>query len=246
MPKIRLDQHLVAQGLAESRAKAQALIKAGLVFQANEKLHKASLWIDDAATITVQGDIHPYVSRAGMKLAHALEYFALDVSGCIALDVGASTGGFTDVLLQAGAYKVFAVDVGYDQIDSALRHDPRVVVLEKTNARDLTSVQIIEAPDIVVCDASFISLKKILPACLSLTKADARLIALIKPQFEAGKAEVSRGKGIIRDAKIHTQVCDDIAQWITTIGWKVHGVEKSPITGSKGNVEFLLYAMKGN
>lgn len=245
MTKIRLDQYLVELGLAQSRTKAQALIMAGQVYRGEIKLDKAGLQIADDAEIIVRGAEHPYVSRGGMKLAHAIEHFALDVTGLVAIDVGASTGGFTDLLLRGGASKVYAVDVGHGQLDAKLRSDARVVVMEKTNARDLTAEMIPDVLDMVVCDASFISLTKVLPAALTLTKPVAQLVTLIKPQFEVGKIEVSRGKGVIRDEKLHQQVCDEISQWIATLGWNIQGIEKSPITGPKGNVEFLLYARKG-
>lgn len=241
--KTRLDLALVERGLAETRSKAQALIMAGLVYRGEVKLDKAGLEIADDVEVTVRGKEHPWVSRGGMKLAKALEHFTLDVRGVVAMDVGASTGGFTDVLLANGAAKVYAVDVGHGQLDQKLRSDARVVVMEETNARHLTA-DMAEPLDLIVCDASFISLKKVLPAALALTKNKATLVTLIKPQFEVGKAEVSRGKGVIRDAALHQQVCDDISAWLNDIGWKVHGITESPITGPKGNKEFLLYASK--
>ena len=245
MAKLRLDLLLVAQGLAESRTKAQALIMAGLVYHGEQKLDKAGAEFPEDYEITVRGKEHPWVSRGGMKLAHAIEHFKLEVNGAIAMDVGSSTGGFTDVLLTNGAAKVYAVDVGHGQLDVKLRGDARVVVMEETNARHLTAELVPDALDLVVCDASFISLKKVLPAALALTKPHAQLVTLIKPQFEVGKVEVSRGKGVIRDAKLHQQVCDDIAAWVAELGWQVVGITTSPITGPKGNVEFLLYARKG-
>ncbi|MES2985074.1 MAG: TlyA family RNA methyltransferase [Pseudomonadota bacterium] len=246
MAKIRLDQLLVAQGLVESRTKAQALIMAGLVFHGEQKLDKAGAVFPEEIELTVRGREHPWVSRGGVKLAHALTHFAMDVTGVVAMDVGASTGGFTDVLLTHGAAKVYAVDVGHGQLDVKLRNDPRVVVMEKTNARDVTAASVSEPLDLIVCDASFISLKKVLPAALALTAPTARLVTLIKPQFEVGKIEVSRGKGVIRDAALHAQVCADITDWVGGLGWKVEGIATSPITGPKGNVEFLLYATKGH
>ncbi len=245
MKKQRLDLLLVARGLAESRTKAQALIMAGLVYCGEQKLDKAGAEFAEDLEITVRGREHPWVSRGGMKLAKAIEHFKIDVSGAIAMDVGASTGGFTDVLLTHGAAKIYAVDVGHGQLDVKLRHDARVVVMENTNARHLTAEMIGEPLDIIVCDASFISLKKVLPAALTLAKPGAQLITLIKPQFEVGKAEVSRGKGVIRDPMLHQQVCDDISVWVAGEGWRVIGITPSPITGPKGNVEFLLYAKKG-
>ena len=244
MAKTRLDLLLVEQGLAESRTRAQALIMAGLVYHGEQKLDKAGAVFPEDIELTVRGKEHPWVSRGGMKLVHALEHFALDVSGVVAMDVGSSTGGFTDVLLTNGAAKVYAVDVGTGQLDPKIRHDARVVVMEQTNARHLTAEMIGEPLDLVVCDASFISMKKVLPAALGLTKNQAKLVTLIKPQFEVGKAEVSRGKGVIRDPQLHRQVCDDIAAWLTESGWAVGGITPSPITGPKGNVEFLLYAVK--
>lgn len=244
MAKTRLDLLLVEQGLAESRTKAQALIMAGLVYHGEQKLDKAGAEFAEDIELTVRGKEHPWVSRGGMKLAKALEAFSIDVTGAVAMDVGASTGGFTDVLLSHGAAKVYAVDVGHGQLDAKLRQDARVVVLERTNARHLTP-EMAEPLDLVVCDASFISLKKVLPAALALTKPQARLVTLIKPQFEVGKAEVSRGKGVIRDAALHAQVCEDIKTWVSGEGWQVQGIATSPITGPKGNVEFLLYAVKG-
>ena len=245
MKKQRLDLLLVDQGLAESRTKAQALIMAGLVYHGEQKLDKAGAEFPDDYEINVRGKEHPWVSRGGMKLMQAIEEFKLDVMGLVAMDVGSSTGGFTDVLLTHGAAKVFAVDVGHGQLDVKLRNDPRVVVMEETNARYLTPEMIGESLDLIVCDASFISLTKVLPAALALAKPQAQLVTLIKPQFEVGKAEVSRGKGVIRDAGLHQQVCEAIAAWVADLGWQVMGITKSPITGPKGNVEFLLYAKKG-
>ncbi len=244
MPKLRLDLLLVARGLAESRTRAQGLIMAGLVYHGAQKLDKAGAEFADDIEVSVRGREHPWVSRGGMKLAHAMEEFKLDVNGAVAMDVGSSTGGFTDVLLTNGAAKVYAVDVGHGQLDVKLRNDSRVVVMEETNARHLTAEMIADALDVIVCDASFISLTKVLPAALGLAKTGSQLVTLIKPQFEVGKAEVSRGKGVIRDAALHQQVCDSIAAWIDGLGWQVVGITTSPITGPKGNVEFLLYARK--
>ena len=245
MAKTRLDLLLVEQGLAESRTKAQALIMAGLVYHGEKKLDKAGAEFADDIELNVRGKEHPWVSRGGMKLMQAIGEFKLDVTGLVAMDVGSSTGGFTDVLLTHGAAKVFAVDVGHGQLDVKLRNDPRVVMMEETNARHLTPEMIGEPLDLIVCDASFISLMKVLPAALALTKAQAQLVTLIKPQFEVGKVEVSRGKGVIRDTALHNQVCTDISNWVTGLGWHVIGITQSPITGPKGNVEFLLYARKG-
>jgi 23S rRNA (cytidine1920-2'-O)/16S rRNA (cytidine1409-2'-O)-methyltransferase len=242
--KQRLDLLLVAQGHAESRSKAQALIMAGLVYLGEQKLDKAGHELPADAPITLRGKEHPWVSRGGMKLAHALAEFPMDVAGKVALDIGASTGGFTHVLLHHGAAKVYAVDVGQGQLDSSLRNDARVVVMENTNARHLCADMLAGTPDVLVCDASFISLKKVLPAAMELANIGAQMVALIKPQFEVGKAEVSRGKGVIRDAALHQAVCADISAWVEAAGWQVRGLAESPIIGPKGNKEFLLWAEK--
>jgi 23S rRNA (cytidine1920-2'-O)/16S rRNA (cytidine1409-2'-O)-methyltransferase len=243
MAKIRLDQLLVSRGLAESRTKAQALIMAGVVFSSEKKLAKAGEMLAEDAPLEVRGKDHPWVSRGGIKLDHGLAHFGFDVTGVIALDVGSSTGGFTDVLLSRGAAKIYAVDVGTNQLAWKLRQDPRVVVLEQTNARLLTNEQIPEAIDVVVCDASFISLSKVLESPLKLAKLGAKLVALVKPQFEAGRSEVGKG-GVVRDPAVHERVCTEAKVWVETQGWSVLGVEQSPITGPEGNVEFLLGAEK--
>jgi 23S rRNA (cytidine1920-2'-O)/16S rRNA (cytidine1409-2'-O)-methyltransferase len=243
MAKIRLDQLLVSRGLAESRTKAQALIMAGVVFSSEKKLAKAGEMLAEDAPLEVRGKDHPWVSRGGIKLDHGLAHFGFDVTGVIALDVGSSTGGFTDVLLSRGAAKIYAVDVGTNQLAWKLRQDPRVVVLEQTNARLLTNEQIPEAIDVVVCDASFISLSKVLESPLKLAKLGAKLVALVKPQFEAGRSEVGKG-GVVRDPAVHERVCTEAMVWVETQGWSVLGVEQSPITGPEGNVEFLLGAEK--
>ncbi|HEX8262877.1 MAG TPA: TlyA family RNA methyltransferase [Allosphingosinicella sp.] len=241
--KLRVDQLLVDRGLAESRAKAQALILAGLVFSGECKIEKAGQAIAGDAQLEVRGKEHPWVSRGGVKLAHALEHFGWDVAGAVALDVGSSTGGFTDVLLQKGAVKVFAVDVGTNQLDWKLRQDPRVVVHEKTNARYLTDAVVTEPVDIVVCDASFISLAKVLDKALGFARPGGRLLALVKPQFEAGRGEIGKG-GVVRDAAVHARVCAAAAEWVRGRGWEVEGIVPSPITGPEGNVEFLLAARR--
>jgi len=241
--KIRLDQALVERGLAETRAKAQAVILAGQVFSGEQRLDKPGTAIAEDRALELRGQPHPWVSRGGLKLAHGLDHFALDVKGLVAVDVGASTGGFTDVLLTRGVAKVYAVDVGHGQLAWKLRNDPRVVVLEKTNARHLTVAEIPEPPDVVVCDASFIGLATVLPAVLGLAKPRAALVALIKPQFEVGKGRVGKG-GVVRDEALHREVCDRVAAWLPTLGWAVLGVEASPITGPEGNREFLIAARK--
>ena len=241
--KMRADQLLVARGLAESRTRAQALILAGNVFAGDRRVAKAGDMLPEAAELTVKGRDHPWVSRGGIKLDHGLSHFAIDVAGLTALDVGSSTGGFTDVLLHRGAAKVYAVDVGTNQLAWKLRSDARVIVHEQTNARDLSTAIIPELIDIVVCDASFISLAKVLNAALDLARPGAKLVALIKPQFEAGREEVGKG-GVVRDPAVHQRVCADVEQWVRSKGWRVLGVEPSPITGPEGNVEFLLAAEK--
>jgi 23S rRNA (cytidine1920-2'-O)/16S rRNA (cytidine1409-2'-O)-methyltransferase len=241
--KMRLDQALVERGLADSRAKAQALILAGLVFSGERRLDKAGQAIAADTAIELRGQPHPWVSRGGLKLVHGLDHFKIDPTGAVALDVGASTGGFTDVLLSRGAAKIYAVDVGRGQLAWKLRNDPRVVVLEKTNARHLSAVQIPDAIDLLVCDASFIGLETVLPAALALAKPGAALVALIKPQFEVGKGRVGKG-GVVRDKALHEEVCARIASWLPTQGWSVLGVSPSPITGPEGNVEFLIGARK--
>lgn len=244
MAKLRADQMLVDRGLAESRAKAQALILAGLVFSGERKIEKAGQALSADAPLEVRGKAHPWVSRGGIKLAHGLDHFGWDVTGAVALDVGSSTGGFTDVLLQRGAAKVFAVDVGTNQLAWKLREDPRVVVHEKTNARYLTDAVVTEPVDLVVCDASFISLAKVLNKAIDLAKINGRMIALIKPQFEAERAEIGKG-GVVRDPAVHERVCREVAEWLASRGWSVAGLTQSPITGPEGNVEFLIGARNG-
>ncbi|HEX8126483.1 MAG TPA: TlyA family RNA methyltransferase [Allosphingosinicella sp.] len=243
MTKIRADQMLVDRGLAESRAKAQALILAGLVFSGERKIEKAGQGLADDAPLEVRGKEHPWVSRGGIKLAHALEHFGWDVTGAVALDVGSSTGGFTDVLLQKGAAKVFAVDVGTNQLAWKLRQDPRVVVHEKTNARYLTDAVVSEPVDLIVCDSSFISLAKVLDKALDFARPGGGLIALVKPQFEAERTEIGKG-GVVRDPAVHERVCRAAEDWLGSRGWTVEGIARSPITGPEGNVEFLLAARR--
>jgi len=242
--KIRADQLLVDRGLAESRARAQALILAGLAFSGERKIDKAGQALADDTPLEVRGKDHPWVSRGGVKLAHALAHFGWDVAGMVALDVGSSTGGFTDVLLNAGAAKVFAVDVGTNQLAWKLRQDPRVVVREQTNARYLTDAIVTEPIDIIVCDASFIGLAKVLGTALGFARTGGRLIALVKPQFEAERSEIGKG-GVVRDPAVHERVCAAAADWLRGRGWTVEGVTQSPITGPGGNVEFLIAARNG-
>jgi 23S rRNA (cytidine1920-2'-O)/16S rRNA (cytidine1409-2'-O)-methyltransferase len=240
MSKRRLDVALVERGLVESRARAQALIIAGRVFSGERRLDKAGIAVADDQPLELRGQDHPWVSRGGLKLAHALDHFGLDPAGRVALDVGASTGGFTDVLLARGAARVYAVDVGHGQLAWKLRGDARVVVLERTNARFLGAAEVPEPVGAVVCDASFIGLETVLPAALALTKPGAWLVALIKPQFEVGAGRVGKG-GVVRDPVLHEEVCARIAAWLgTRPGWTVLGVVESPITGPEGNREFLI------
>jgi 23S rRNA (cytidine1920-2'-O)/16S rRNA (cytidine1409-2'-O)-methyltransferase len=243
-PKQRADLLLVALGLAESRARAQALILAGKVFSDTKRVEKAGDLLADGAPIEVRGQDHPWVSRGGLKLAHALAHFGLNPEGRVCLDLGASTGGFTDVLLQHGAAKVYAVDVGHGQLAWKLRQDPRVVVLEKTNARYLDASAIPEPVGALVCDASFIGLRTILPAPLALCAPGAFAVALIKPQFEAGPGQVGKG-GVVRDSALHRSICAMIADWWAALpGWQVLGITESPITGPEGNKEFLIAARR--
>ncbi len=242
--KARADQLLVERGLAESRARAQALIMAGKVYLATRRIDKPGQQVPADAALEVKGQDHPWVSRGGLKLVKALDRFAIDPAGLVCLDIGASTGGFTDVLLARGAAKVIAIDVGHGQLAWKLRQDPRVVVLEKTNARHLTGEQVPEPAGLVVCDASFIGLETVLPAPLALTRPGARLVALIKPQFEVGKGQVGKG-GVVRDPALHEAVCARIEAWLSALpGWRVLGLTESPITGPEGNKEFLIAAQR--
>ena len=243
MAKLRADQLLVDRGLAESRTRAQALVMAGLVFVGDRKVEKPGQAIAADAAIDVRGRDHPWVSRGGIKLAHGLDHFGWGVEGATAIDVGSSTGGFTDVLLQRGAARVYAVDSGTNQLAWKLRQDARVVVHEQTSARILTEAHIPEAIDLVVCDASFIGLAKVLERPLSFVRPGGRLLALVKPQFEAGRDEVGKG-GVVRDPAVHTRVCAEVADWVAGQGWTVEGTTTSPITGPEGNVEFLLAARR--
>ena len=241
--KMRVDQVLVARGLAESRARAQALVMAGLVVAGETKIAKPGQPIAEDALLDVRGRDHPWVSRGGMKLAHALDAFDLDPTGAVAMDIGSSTGGFTDVLLQRGAARVFAVDSGTNQLAWKLRQDERVTVLEQTSARILTTDQIDAPCDWVVCDASFIGMAKVLERPLELAAPQCRLVSLIKPQFEVGREEVGKG-GVVRDPALHERVCEEVRHWLETGGWQVQGIVESPITGPKGNVEFLISAVR--
>ena len=243
MPKLRADQLLVDRGLVESRTRAQALIMAGLVFLGDRKIDKPGQAVADDAVLDVRGRDHPWVSRGGIKLAHGLDHFGWDVTGAVAIDVGSSTGGFTDVQLTRGAARVYAVDSGTNQLAWKLRQDDRVVVHEQTSARILTAAHITEPVDLIVCDASFIGLAKVLDVPMGFAKPGARLLALVKPQFEAGRSEVGKG-GVIRDPAVHARVCAEVSTWVESRGCRVEGVVESPITGPEGNVEFLLAATR--
>jgi 23S rRNA (cytidine1920-2'-O)/16S rRNA (cytidine1409-2'-O)-methyltransferase len=239
--KIRLDQLLVERGLVKSRTRAQALIMAGHVMIGDKKAEKSGQQVAEDAEVSVKGTDHPWVSRGGIKLAHAIGEFGIDVTGIVAIDVGSSTGGFTDVLLTNGATKVYAVDSGTNQLAWKVRQDDRVVVHEQTSARILTEAHIPESVDLIVCDASFIGLAKVLERPLTFAKPGAQLIALIKPQFEAGRDEVGKG-GVVRNETIHDRVCDEVQMWLVEKGWTIAGLTTSPITGPQGNVEFLVWA----
>ena len=241
----RLDALLAVRGLVESRSKAQALIMAGLVWSGDRRLDKPGMLLPAETPIEVRGRDHPWVSRGGLKLVRALDHFSIDPAGAVALDVGASTGGFTDVLLARGAARVYAVDVGYGQLAAKLRDDPRVVVLERVNARTLTRAEVPEPIDLIVCDASFIGLETVLPAPLTLAAGRAGLVALIKPQFEVGRSRVGKG-GVVRDPAFRREVCERIFAWLDAqAGWRAAGLIESPILGADGNQEFLVYARKG-
>lgn len=243
MVKKRADQLLVERGLVESRSKAQAYIMAGVVFSGEKKIEKAGQQLAEEAPLDVKSKEHPWVSRGGLKLVQAIEEFKIDVTGMTVIDVGASTGGFTDVCLHNGASKVYAVDVGHGQLAWKIRNDERVIVLEKTNARYLTEKEIPDLVDLIVCDASFIGLQTVLPAAMARAKKSCILVALIKPQFEVGKGNVGKG-GVVRDTELHKEVCEKIKNWIADEmnGWNVIGLTTSPIKGPEGNIEFLIGA----
>ncbi|MHB1131440.1 MAG: TlyA family RNA methyltransferase [Chloroflexota bacterium] len=241
MGKKRLDILVVERGLAETREKAQALIGAGEVSVGGKVVDKAGTSVPEESDIVVAKG-PPFVSRGGLKLAHALTAFGVDVSGLTAADVGASTGGFTDCLLQQGAARVYAIDVGYGQLDWRLRNEPRVVVLERTNARYLTTLA--EPVDIATLDVSFISLTLVLPAVAGWLKPGGRAVALVKPQFEAGRGQVPRG-GVVRDPAVHRQVLEKVIVWATSNGWSVAGLTTSPLLGPAGNREFLALLVRG-
>ena len=243
----RIDTLLVERGEAESRTRAQALIMAGLVFAGPpgklSRIDKSGQQVPDNWAVEVRGRDHPWVGRGGVKLAHAIDHFGLDPTGAVAMDIGSSTGGFTEVLLHHGAAHVFAVDVGTNQLAWKLRQDQRITVLEQTNARALTP-EIIDRPcNWVVCDASFIGLAKVLEVPLALAAPRCQLVALIKPQFEVAKGEVGKG-GIVRDPALHRRVCGEVREWLESGGWQIQGIAESPITGTEGNVEYLVAALR--
>ena len=244
MKKQRLDQLMVERGLVETRSKAQALIMAGQVISGPRKLDKPGQQVAMDTELTLKSQPHPWVSRGGLKLVHAFERFDISAADAVCCDVGASTGGFTDVLLSHGAATVYAVDVGQGQLAWKLRNDARVVVLEKTNARHVSAAEIPDPLDAVVCDASFIGLATVLPASLNLVKPGGFCVALIKPQFEVGRQRVGK-KGVVRDPELHKEVCNRITDWFTRLEeWDVAGLEESPITGPEGNREFLIHAKR--
>ncbi len=241
--RMRIDQWLVEHGHAQSRTRAQALVTEGFVFAGQKRIEKPSQQVRENAVITVKSGAHPWVGRGGVKLDHAISHFGLDVTGAVAMDIGSSTGGFTQVLLHHGAAHVFAVDVGTDQLDAKLRADDRITVLEQTNARSLTADVINRPCDLVVCDASFIALSKVLAVPLALAADTCQLVALIKPQFEVSKGDIGKG-GIVRDAALHKRVCNDVTTWLEQSGWHIAGLTQSLITGGEGNVEFLVHAQR--
>lgn len=245
MAKMRADQRVVELGLAESRTRAQALILAGQIYLATQRIDKPGQMVAADAPIHAKGRDHPWVSRGGIKLDHALGALGWDVTGAVAIDVGSSTGGFTDVLLHRGTARVYAVDSGTNQLAWKLRNDPRVIVHEQTSARTLTTAHIPEPVTLIVCDASFIALAKVLPVPMGFAAPGARLIALVKPQFEAQRTEIGK-KGVVRDSAIHARVCADAAQFLQDQGWQTLPIITSPITGPEGNVEFLLAATLGD
>ena len=237
--KMRVDQALCARGLAASRERAQAMIDAGLVYADGVLMKKSSQKVDADTALEVRGEVCPYVSRGGFKLEKALRSFGVDVQGAVALDVGASTGGFTDVLLQSGAKLVYAVDVGTAQLDAKLDGDERVIKMEQTNARTLTRDMFDPAPELAVMDVSFISIRKILPALRDVLGESGRVISLVKPQFEAGREQLGK-KGVISNAAVHERVLRDVAAFAPECGWRVRAFDFSPISGTQGNLEFLV------
>lgn len=244
MKKIRLDQLVFDLGLAESKERAKTTVMSGLVFVNGQRADKPGMQVSPDVNVEVKGTALPYVSRGGLKLEKALKVFPIDVNGKVCIDCGASTGGFTDVLLKNGAAKVYSVDVGHGQLAWSLRNDERVVNMERTNIRYISSEQIPEPLDICVMDLSFISVKLVLPAVCALLKDDAQLVCLIKPQFEAGREEVGK-KGVVRDKAVHLSVIESVLSFAPTVGMTVMGLDFSPIKGPEGNREYLCYMKKG-
>jgi 23S rRNA (cytidine1920-2'-O)/16S rRNA (cytidine1409-2'-O)-methyltransferase len=242
--RVRIDQLLVTRGLAPSRARAQAIVLSGAVHVAGMRVDKAGALVDEAADVDVRGADHPYVSRGGVKLAGALDAFALDVTGVRGLDLGASTGGFTDCLLQRGAAHVVAVDVGYGQLAHKLRVDPRVTVLERTNARTLEPEAIGGTADVTVVDASFIGLAKLVPAIARCTRAGGHLVALVKPQFEVGRAEATRTRGVVRDEDVRADAIEAAERAVADGGFTLVGRSDSVLPGPKGNREAFVHARR--
>jgi 23S rRNA (cytidine1920-2'-O)/16S rRNA (cytidine1409-2'-O)-methyltransferase len=242
--KYRLDQILVKRGLIETRSRAQAMIMAGVVYSETKRLDKAGTQMLENVPLELKGQDHPWVSRGGVKLDHGLDWFQFNVENTTCLDIGASTGGFSDVLLYRGANKVYAVDVGHGQLAWKIRNNKRVIILERFNARNLTRKDVPDDIDLICCDASFIGLRTILPASMGLSNPGTKLIALIKPQFEVNKGQVGK-KGVVRDPMLHQEVCNRIIDWLDGLSdWQVIGTEQSPITGPEGNVEFLIAARR--
>lgn len=241
--KVRLDKLLLERGFAETRERAKALILSGIVIVRGNRIDKAGALVDPDVEISLKGDDNPYVSRGGLKLKGALDHFGLRPAGMTVLDVGASTGGFTDCLLQSGAAKAYAVDVGYGQLAWKLRTDPRVVNIERTNIRCYSGEHIKDRIDLAVIDASFISLKLVIPAVIKFLDAGSGLLALIKPQFEAGREEVGK-KGVVKSEEVHRRVVRDITDFCREVGLEVRGTCESPLLGPAGNKEFFIYAIK--
>ena len=241
--KMRADVALVSRGLCESREKAQASIMAGLVYVGERKILKASESVKPEDELTLRGHAHPFASRGGLKLEKAIRSFGADLTGKVCMDIGAATGGFTDVCLQSGARHVYAIDVGYGQFDWKLRNDPRVTVMERTNARYLTQEQVPLHPTVTVMDVSFISIRLILPVAAGIMGDEGVFYTLIKPQFEAGRDRVGK-KGVVRDPKVHEDVLREIVDFVPTFGWQVQALDYSPITGPEGNIEFLAKITK--
>ena len=243
MAKKRLDLMMVERGLAESREKAKIYIMSGEVFVDGQREDKAGSTFDEKAEIEYKGKVQKYVSRGGLKLEKAMEVFPIDLEGKICMDIGASTGGFTDCMLQNGACKVYSIDVGYGQLAWKLRNDDRVICMEKTNFRYLTKEDIDDRPDFASVDVSFISLSKILPAAFEILSDEAEMVCLIKPQFEAGKEKVGK-KGVVRDKKVHEEVIENVISFAKETGFAILGLDYSPVKGPEGNIEYLLHISK--